>query len=674
MERTNWAPLKWVGALALAFIGFAALLEWQLPAPQAAPDPHTAVPSSGPAAAAAPSWAPPREPTDKGAATATAQGTVVDQQSGLPVAGATVNGGAGEVTTGSNGRFQVPLGPNAAAVAVRAPGYLPARVPPPPDQQPVTIRLDRTSLLRILVMHNGHPVSGARVSVLPPNPPKSATTNAQGLVSLGGLPADNYVITAVGPDGRTAGSAEAAVADRMHVEVLVALQAAAAVAGAVVEADGSAAGGARVWVETVDGQWLGAAVADAQGLYAVTPVAPADNARVHAVKAGRHGRTDAGNLGPGATKGDLTVILPAAQAEVGGMVVDPAGSPLAGAEVTLSPATQAGQVVWVSQRTDDNGAFLFSGLPAGRFDVAATWGEERVVRQGVASGERNLRLRMMGDTRITGRVVDEGSTPVGQFTVVAHFVEGGRWRNDGRPADGRDASGAANGPDGRFSVGPVDSGSYEITVRTADGRIGRSRAQVHGPGVVDVGDMVVRGAGTVVGVATDRRSGAAITGVEVSGGGQATVTGMSGRFELRLPPGRHSLWLSHPGYFGKRVDVPDLSADAEVDLGAVALVPGARKEIQGRNGFGGVGARLKDNKGQTLVEGLVEDGPAQRAGLQEGDIILSVDGETLVGGSVWDAVSIIRGEAGSTVWLTVSRGGQEVDVAVRREAIRMENQ
>ena len=59
-----------------------------------------------------------------------------------------------------------------------------------------------------------------------------------------------------------------------------------------------------------------------------------------------------------------------------------------------------------------------------------------------------------------------------------------------------------------------------------------------------------------------------------------------------------------------------------------------------------------------MVVAPLEGSPAQRAGLRPGDVILRVDGEETATWSLTDAVTRLRGPAGTTVQLTIQRGDQ----------------
>jgi carboxyl-terminal processing protease len=88
--------------------------------------------------------------------------------------------------------------------------------------------------------------------------------------------------------------------------------------------------------------------------------------------------------------------------------------------------------------------------------------------------------------------------------------------------------------------------------------------------------------------------------------------------------------------------------------------------------FQGIGARVAwDEKADTLlITEPFENQPAWVAGLRRNDLILAVNGQSLKGGTVSDAVRLIRGPKGSDVALTVQRGdAPPFDVTVTRDMI-----
>ncbi|HEY9625546.1 MAG TPA: carboxyl-terminal processing protease CtpC [Crinalium sp.] len=87
----------------------------------------------------------------------------------------------------------------------------------------------------------------------------------------------------------------------------------------------------------------------------------------------------------------------------------------------------------------------------------------------------------------------------------------------------------------------------------------------------------------------------------------------------------------------------------------------------------GVGIQLaQDEKTkQLVVVSPIEGSPAFTAGVLAQDVIIKIDGRTTEGMDVNQAVSLIRGPAGSEVTLTVKRGEQELDFRLERARIEL---
>lgn len=89
-------------------------------------------------------------------------------------------------------------------------------------------------------------------------------------------------------------------------------------------------------------------------------------------------------------------------------------------------------------------------------------------------------------------------------------------------------------------------------------------------------------------------------------------------------------------------------------------------DIRGR--FEGIGAHVSMNAdGRLVVVAPIADSPAEMAGIRPGDIILAVDGESLQGASLIEAVSKIRGPRGSIVSLLVQHIGDPESVIIEVE-------
>jgi carboxyl-terminal processing protease len=65
--------------------------------------------------------------------------------------------------------------------------------------------------------------------------------------------------------------------------------------------------------------------------------------------------------------------------------------------------------------------------------------------------------------------------------------------------------------------------------------------------------------------------------------------------------------------------------------------------------------------------------PAEAAGIQAGDVVLAVDGESVDGSTMNDQITQIRGEPGTDVTLTLQReGGEPFDVTITRAEIELQ--
>ena len=95
-------------------------------------------------------------------------------------------------------------------------------------------------------------------------------------------------------------------------------------------------------------------------------------------------------------------------------------------------------------------------------------------------------------------------------------------------------------------------------------------------------------------------------------------------------------------------------------------------ETTGR--FGGIGLEVTDNGGLLQVVSPIDGTPAALAGVKPGDLITAVDGKTVEGLSLTDAVSQMRGPPDTTLRLTLKRQGQDepIELTLTRQIIHVE--
>ncbi len=91
--------------------------------------------------------------------------------------------------------------------------------------------------------------------------------------------------------------------------------------------------------------------------------------------------------------------------------------------------------------------------------------------------------------------------------------------------------------------------------------------------------------------------------------------------------------------------------------------------------YGGIGAAVSPRNGKTYVVLPNENSPAAKAGLRVSDEILKIDDIDVKNKSYHDVNKLLRGQANTSVKLTVKRFGQDkpMDIAVVRENIKIEN-
>jgi carboxyl-terminal processing protease len=84
---------------------------------------------------------------------------------------------------------------------------------------------------------------------------------------------------------------------------------------------------------------------------------------------------------------------------------------------------------------------------------------------------------------------------------------------------------------------------------------------------------------------------------------------------------------------------------------------------------GGIGIELSLRDNFPTVVRVLRDNPAEKAGVAVNDVVTAVNGESVENKSTNDIVTKIRGDAGTTVKVTVFRDGQPKDFTLTREVV-----
>jgi carboxyl-terminal processing protease len=96
-------------------------------------------------------------------------------------------------------------------------------------------------------------------------------------------------------------------------------------------------------------------------------------------------------------------------------------------------------------------------------------------------------------------------------------------------------------------------------------------------------------------------------------------------------------------------------------------------QVQTRGEFGGLGIEVTQEEGFIKVISPMDGTPAAKAGILAGDFITHVNGESVLGLILDDAVEMMRGPVGSEIIITIVREGtpEPFDVSIIRDTIKL---
>lgn len=87
--------------------------------------------------------------------------------------------------------------------------------------------------------------------------------------------------------------------------------------------------------------------------------------------------------------------------------------------------------------------------------------------------------------------------------------------------------------------------------------------------------------------------------------------------------------------------------------------------------FTGIGIHIEEKDGYITVQSPIPGSPAEKAGIQAGDLIIKVDGADIKGKTTEEVAGLIKGKEGTSVTLTVLRGNQTLNLNVERAKISL---
>lgn len=95
-------------------------------------------------------------------------------------------------------------------------------------------------------------------------------------------------------------------------------------------------------------------------------------------------------------------------------------------------------------------------------------------------------------------------------------------------------------------------------------------------------------------------------------------------------------------------------------------------QVQTSGEYGGLGIEVTLESGVVKVVAPFDDTPASRAGVEPGDYLTAIDGESIVGTTLDEAVEQMRGQVGEPITITIARENEDpFDVELVRETIEV---
>jgi protocatechuate 3,4-dioxygenase beta subunit len=375
-----------------------------------------------------------------------------------------------------------------------------------------------------------------------------------------------------------------------------------------------------------------------------------------------------------------------------GTVLSADGKPVPGATVMAAPE-QDGRAFRGNARetrayTNMDGAFAIENLNKAPYTVWASHPEHPDAEsKGVLGGSKGVKVQFPRETSVAGVVVDAQGKPVPHYTLV--ILPGPRPSE--RPEDRRRRQMNAfdaptlrvQDPGGAFEVKRLAVGTHELAVSTAAGESATHVVDVAaGQRLTGVRIQVQPGlriTGRVVEYGTDRPVPGATVSVLAAGGARSEgEVAPDGSFALTGAPSGDTIRLmagADPNrYVSENKELEIKPGQTTVDAGAIRLLPGNMRErmMVDMSERGQTGAAVTQDRGHAVVRSVQAEGPAARAGLAKGDLVVSIDGQNARDLGNGALGYLLTGKPGTDVTLVVESpaGGAPRTLKITREAYK----
>ncbi len=111
--------------------------------------------------------------------------------------------------------------------------------------------------------------------------------------------------------------------------------------------------------------------------------------------------------------------------------------------------------------------------------------------------------------------------------------------------------------------------------------------------------------------------------------------------------------------------------DSELQYDNVAELSGWDIDARNPDPIGSIGIKLFQPKVLPIAEALTAGDPAEVAGMQAGDLVLSVDGNAMPDWLIW--VDYVRARPGQTMLVLIERGGQTIPLSITPKSVVTED-
>jgi large repetitive protein len=597
--------------------------------------------------------------------------------------------------TGPDGTFRMEgVLPAEYRLSVRSDGFAPL-------QQPVRVAADVPNLELKLAAEatvtgkvlgvDGRPLEGATVHAMVQGRGSGnmerATSAADGAFTIKPLGAGDLTVTATHETG-VATVKDEKLADAEAKVLTLRLAPGASISGTIKLDDGRPAPGARIqaqsWGSGGAGRWNETAGQD--GGYRLKGITPG---RVIIVASNGPGMRWGGpdrpdqktlTLAEGENKSGVDLIV-AGGKKITGTVVDPAGKPVAGAEVTAGPQEPDGRALRRPGMSMDgrafsqpDGSFVLEGVGGGKhtvWAVQAGFGDAEL--KDVDGGATGLKLQFPAEATVSGLVTDPQGKPVSDYTIsLAPGPKTGESAADKRTRQSMGAWDAptdtVHDPSGQFFLRRVSAGTHELRARTVDGSSATLIVEISA-GEKKQGVRVVLDRGArLVGRVVDMESNQPLPDVEVrafspsmlnrspirtDGSGAFAIDGVSVGDSVQV-----MIFGDRKTHLGERRTVEVTKGTPQVDLGTIRLTRGNIEARLKEGTWEGVSGISNSEDEKAMVAQARPGAPAEKAGVKTGDAILAIDGKDVrglgFGGVEWH----LRGRPGAPITVTVQTPGQ----------------